>query len=415
MTTHAAESAIDGLAVLAAPAEASAPKAIAHCGSHAARKLRGGPQFQGADCAERPMAMSRAGLPASTAASEAKGGDAQRFVEGLDIPGQWWTLVPVAAAQRTHRASARAQSDARGRASSAAPGERNARRAARHAFSRRIGSLGAQRSKSSGAAIGEPQLGSYYYTLNSASVNVSYGIDAFGGTRRQIEALQAQSDYQRYALEASYLSLTANIVTPRSARRRCARKSPRPKRLRSRSRPSSTSSAPARGGRRVAGRRRAAASDAREHARVIAAAAQSARAAAQPTGDLYRRFARGISRRRRFTLDSLTLPADLPVSLPSKLVEQRPDVREYSALLHAATAQVGVATANMLPQITLTGSFGGEAVKFSTIFSVRRPRSGASHRLGHPADLQGRSTAASTPRRGRRRASKPPPTTRRRS
>jgi NodT family efflux transporter outer membrane factor (OMF) lipoprotein len=55
--------------------------------------------------------------------------------------------------------------------------------------------------------------------------------------------------------------------------------------------------------------------------------------------------------------------------VPSKLVEQRPDVREYSALLHEATAQVGVATANMLPQITLTGAYGGEAASFSNIFS----------------------------------------------
>ena len=70
-----------------------------------------------------------------------------------------------------------------------------------------------------------------------------------------------------------------------------------------------------------------------------------------------------------FRLDSLQLPADLPVSLPSKLVEQRPDVREYSALLHQATAQIGVATANMLPQLTLTGSYGGAADQFSDVFS----------------------------------------------
>ena len=57
------------------------------------------------------------------------------------------------------------------------------------------------------------------------------------------------------------------------------------------------------------------------------------------------------------------------MSLPSKLVEQRPDVREYSALLHEATAQVGVATANMLPQLTLTGSYGGDAARFSDMFS----------------------------------------------
>jgi NodT family efflux transporter outer membrane factor (OMF) lipoprotein len=70
-----------------------------------------------------------------------------------------------------------------------------------------------------------------------------------------------------------------------------------------------------------------------------------------------------------FMLDSLHLPTELPVSLPSKFVEQRPDVREYAALLHESTAQVGVATANMLPQITLTGSYGGEAGSFSNVFS----------------------------------------------
>ena len=57
------------------------------------------------------------------------------------------------------------------------------------------------------------------------------------------------------------------------------------------------------------------------------------------------------------------------MSLPSKLVEQRPDVRAYAALLHEATARVGVATANLLPQITLSGNYGGEAVKFADIFS----------------------------------------------
>jgi NodT family efflux transporter outer membrane factor (OMF) lipoprotein len=71
----------------------------------------------------------------------------------------------------------------------------------------------------------------------------------------------------------------------------------------------------------------------------------------------------------KFTLESLTLPTELPVSLPSQLVEQRPDVREFSAMLHESTAQVGVATANMLPQITLSGSYGGEAVSFSDVFS----------------------------------------------
>ena len=71
-----------------------------------------------------------------------------------------------------------------------------------------------------------------------------------------------------------------------------------------------------------------------------------------------------------FTLDSLHLPTDLPLSLPSKFVEQRPDVREYAALLHESTAQIGVATANMLPQITLTGSYGSEAGSFGGLFGT---------------------------------------------
>ena len=64
------------------------------------------------------------------------------------------------------------------------------------------------------------------------------------------------------------------------------------------------------------------------------------------------------------------MPQDLPVSLPSKFVEQRPDVREYSALLHEATAQVGIATANMLPQITLTGSYGQAAPTVDNLFAA---------------------------------------------
>jgi NodT family efflux transporter outer membrane factor (OMF) lipoprotein len=69
----------------------------------------------------------------------------------------------------------------------------------------------------------------------------------------------------------------------------------------------------------------------------------------------------------RFTLADLNLPVDLPVSLPSTLVEQRPDIRQREALVHQASSAVGVATANMLPQLTLTGAFGGESLVYSTL------------------------------------------------
>jgi NodT family efflux transporter outer membrane factor (OMF) lipoprotein len=70
----------------------------------------------------------------------------------------------------------------------------------------------------------------------------------------------------------------------------------------------------------------------------------------------------------QFSFDTLELPAQLPLSLPSKLVEQRPDIRAAEENLHAASAQVGVALANMLPQVTLTGARGGTSTQFNQMF-----------------------------------------------
>ena len=71
-----------------------------------------------------------------------------------------------------------------------------------------------------------------------------------------------------------------------------------------------------------------------------------------------------------FDLAALTIPETLPVSLPSRLVEQRPDIRAAEATLHAASAQIGVATANMLPQISLSASYGSSATKIGELFSA---------------------------------------------
>jgi NodT family efflux transporter outer membrane factor (OMF) lipoprotein len=73
--------------------------------------------------------------------------------------------------------------------------------------------------------------------------------------------------------------------------------------------------------------------------------------------------------REAFTIASLTLPRNLPVSLPSRLVEQRPDIRSAQEQLHQASANVGVATANLLPQFNITGDYGSTALKFTSLFS----------------------------------------------
>jgi NodT family efflux transporter outer membrane factor (OMF) lipoprotein len=71
---------------------------------------------------------------------------------------------------------------------------------------------------------------------------------------------------------------------------------------------------------------------------------------------------------QQFELASLTLPAELPVSLPSQLIEQRPDVRAAEAQLQSASALVGVARANRLPQFPITAVAGGAAAHFSQMF-----------------------------------------------
>ncbi len=153
-------------------------------------------------------------MPAATTATDTAGGQAQRFVDGMDIPGQWWTLFQSAELNALiDRALANSPTL---QAAQAALRQANEIAAAQRGsyYPSVSGTVESQRQKGSGAAFGIPGFpSSYYYNLQTASVNVSYTLDVFGGTRRQVEALQAQAEYQRFALEASYLTLTANIVT----------------------------------------------------------------------------------------------------------------------------------------------------------------------------------------------------------
>ena len=215
-----------------------------------------------------------------------------------------------------------------------------------------------------------PTAGSFLYTLNSATVNVSYTLDAFGGIRRQVEASQAQADYERFALEASYLSLTANIVTAAVTEAS----------LRAQIAATQDIANSQQAQLDITQRRLSAGGTSRVDVLQQQATLQSTLAnlpvlrsqLAQARNQLaaYVGSLPADYTGAEINLDSLTLPAELPVSLPSKFVEQRPDVRQYSALLHEATAQIGVATANLLPQLTLTGSYGGVATKFSNVFSA---------------------------------------------
>ncbi len=308
-------------------------------------------------------------MPGETAAASTPGGQAQRFVDGMDIPGQWWTLFQSpelnALIERALKNSPTVQ------AAQAALRQANETAAAQRGsfFPSISGTIQSERQKASGAAFGVPGFpSSYYYNLQTASVNVSYTLDAFGGVRRQVEALQAQAEYEQFALEASYLTLTANIVTAAIGEAS----------LRAQIAATNNIAGSQQKQLDITQRRFDAGATSRTDVLQQRAALQSTLATvpvlrtqlaqqrnqlAAYLGSLPSEYAGA-----EFTLDSLSIPQDVPVSLPSKIVEQRPDVREYSALLHQATAQVGVATANMLPQITLTGSYGQDATTWSNLF-----------------------------------------------
>jgi NodT family efflux transporter outer membrane factor (OMF) lipoprotein len=329
-----------------------------------------GPNYK-APAAPHTAGFTAAGqLPPQTAAAPLPGGQAQRFVDGMDIPGQWWTLFQSAQLNALIE-QALANSPTLEAAQAALRQANETVAAQRGSYYPSVsGSVQSQRNKASGAGFGIPGFpSSYFYNLDTASVNVSYTIDAFGGIRRQVEALQAQAEYEKFALEASYLTLTANIVTAAVTEASL------------RAQIAATQSIAKSQQQQLDITQRRVTAGAASKADVLQqqATLQGTLAALPPlrsqlaqernllatyVGSLPADYAGA-----ELNLDSLTLPSDLPVTLPSKFVEQRPDVREYSALLHEATAQVGIATANMLPQITLTGSFGQEASSFSNIFS----------------------------------------------
>lgn len=206
------------------------------------------------------------------------------------------------------------------------------------------------------------------FNLFNATVNVSYTLDVFGAIRRQIESSQAQVDTQKFQTEATYLTLTSNIVT------------------------ATISEASLRGQIQATTELILAQEKILEITKkklnlggasqldVLAQETQLAqtKATLPPLQNELAKIRHGLSvllgdlpsesHLPSFDLNDLILPADLPVSIPSALVCQRPDIRASEALLHSASAQIGVATANLFPQITLTGSYGFLSDRLKTLF-----------------------------------------------
>ena len=308
-------------------------------------------------------------LAQQTTSADVAGGAAQRFVQDLDIPRQWWSLFHspplnalVEQALKNNPTLPAAQAALR-------QAWENVYAAQGAFFPTAVASYSPSRNKTAtGVVFTAASSGPPYFTLHTSQVVVSYAPDAFGGTRRQVESLMATAEFQGFQVEATYLTLTSNVVA------------------------AAVQEASLRG--QVAATEEIIKIETEalgilqkqfelgQVAGADVAAVEATLAQAQATlPPLQKQLAvqrdlltaligRFPSQEptEKFVLAALQLPQDLPVSLPSKLVDQRPDVRSAEAQLHAASALIGVAIAAQLPQFTLTANAGTTANQIGQLF-----------------------------------------------
>lgn len=329
-----------------------------------------GPDFHEPD-APAVSAYTPAPLPAETATAPGPAGAAQQFISNADVPAQWWMLFRSEALDRLVR-EALANSPTLTAAQARLRQARENLRAEQGAAAPSVDAkLSAQRQRFSPTTMGQPNAPSYVFDLFNASVGVSYTFDAGGGWLREIEAAQARVDYQQFQLEAAHLTLSANVVTTAireasvraqieavteilSAQTRQLDIVERQRQL---------------GGASLADVLAQRTQLAQTQATLLPLEkelAMSRHLLAVLTG----RFP-GAASLPEFRLESLTLPVELPLSVPSALVRQRPDIRAAEALWHQASAQIGVAAAGLYPRITISGSYGSQANDAGDLFAGR--------------------------------------------
>ncbi len=327
-------------------------------------------------------------LPPATDSAKVHGGEAQRFALGHDIQFDWWTLFKSPALDALVQQAFKANP-------TIPAAEAALKQAQEYVYAQRgfffptvqagysgtnqqiAGNMAGNSSpgyQGSGNYIGPTYNGQpVVYTFHTAQLTVGFTPDVFGLNIRTVESLQAQADNQRFQLEATYITLASNVVAAALQEASTRAQIAATKEII---------------------RVNQEGLDILKHQQRVGyamgidvAAQQAALAAAQAllpplekqyeqTRDLIRALVGNLPNQdvpQTFELDTIQLPEELPVSLPSALVEQRPDIRAAEENLHSASAQVGVAIANMLPQFNITAGAGGTASVLGQLFSPGGP------------------------------------------
>ncbi|MGD9874867.1 MAG: efflux transporter outer membrane subunit [Kiritimatiellia bacterium] len=322
-----------------------------------------------------PAPLSVAGytasaMPETTASAPSAQGEAQKFSEGVAVEAQWWRAF-----------GSQKLDDLIERALEASPTLLAAEatlRQARYTYEAQSGStrlpqvyanLGGKRQAVNNAAMGQPD-GENTFNLFNASVNVQYHFDLFGGNRRALEALAAQAEFQRFKLEGARLALAADAMVAAFTQAELAAQIEAAERILSAQEE------------QLALVRQSAALGSSSQNEVLAQQTQmeQTRASLPALRNRLDQTAHWLAALTgqapsaadlpQFALEDFTLPADLPLQIPSELVRSRPDIRASEALLLAAHAQHGVAVSKLYPQITLSADMGSQALSADKLFGA---------------------------------------------
>ncbi|BEU96705.1 efflux transporter outer membrane subunit [Acidovorax sp. DW039] len=351
-----------------------------------------GPDYQRPTLPETKAYSPEPMAEATASSSQSKGGEAQRIIPGRDIQADWWTLFQSPALNALIEEAFKANPDLEAAQAALRAAQENV--AAQQGFffptvqmnysparTKIAGNLGGNSpgvqgngsvistfqgkpaSEGGTAPFNKPVI----YNFHTAQLSVGYDPDLFGSNRRQVESLQAQAQVQRFEWEAARITLATNIVAAAIQdallRQQIA---------------TSQAMVEASGAAVEITRKQLAAGyvtrlDVAAQEQALAQAQQllpPLRRQLEQNRNLLRVLAGSPPDRElpSFALDELKLPQELPLSLPSQLVEQRPDVRAAEEQLRSAFADVGVARAARLPQFSITANTGGAASNFSQMF-----------------------------------------------
>jgi len=308
-------------------------------------------------------------LSATAAVENVSGGEAQRFAKGQDISADWWTLFHCAPLNELIGAALANNHDLKAAQAALTVARENVL-AQRGAYYPSVAAnFSASRQRQSGQVAPALNSNAFLYDLFTPQVTISYAPDVFGLNRRTVESLQAQEQEVRFQTAAAYTTLTANVVVTviQAASLRMQIEATR-QLIDINS--NTVDILRYQFDKGYASRLDLAAQES-QLAQVTATLPPLLKQLAQARDLLAVLVGRFPNQPPEDALDlsALQLPQDLPVSLPSNLVAQRPDVLQAEANLHDASAKIGIAVANRLPNILLTANAGSTAAAMNQLFT----------------------------------------------